>query len=73
MAKKGLKIGTPNNGRPEDDVTAELVKMQMKAQSSAVKSAGFAASLNLNTSQPKKRKTEIIIIDGIECKRFIDR
>ncbi len=69
MAKSGLKINTPANGR--NNVTASALRKDMNRQASSQKMMANAARLNLNTDSPRQRKFVMTIIDGASVKRYL--
>ena len=70
MAKSGLRSNIPANGKK--DINAADLKKQMRMQAAPLKAQAFGASLKINSDGPGNRKFEMIIINGVEVKRFID-
>jgi hypothetical protein len=69
MAKSGLKIGTPANGKT--NITGTQLKKDMNVQASSQKRMAQASRLNLNTDSPRQRKFVMMIIDGASVKRYL--
>jgi hypothetical protein len=70
MAKSGLKIGTPANGR--FNVTGNQLRKDMNRQASSQHRMAQASSLNLSTSGDRNlRPFKMVSIGGTTVKRYI--
>jgi len=70
MAKSGLKVNTPANGKRI--VTATALRKDMNRQASSQKMMAQASRLNLSTDNGNKgRPFRMITLNGATVKRYI--
>jgi hypothetical protein len=70
MAKSGLKIGTPANGR--NTITGAALRKDMNRQASSQHRMAQASSLNLSTHGDRNlRPFKMVNIGGTTVKRYL--